>query len=260
MATYKRRMQSIFREDGRAVVVAMDHGSQGPMPGLENPAHLLDQVVAGGADAILTSFGIATTFASKIERCGLILRLDGGSGFGTTNVRVWQRYPVADAVAIGADAVGCMGLLGWPCEGENLRYLTQISSECLATGMPLMVETLPYSETAPGPDLAGGIIKGARIAAEFGADFVKTKYSGDPAAFRRAVDGTYVPILMLGGPKVDSDLELLTMVKDVLDAGAAGVAMGRNIWQHAHPDRIVRALVAVVHEDAAPEEAVRWLA
>ena len=259
MATYKRRMAHIFREDGRALIVAMDHGSQGPMRGLEQPGRILDEVVEGGADAILTSLGIATTFIRKIERCGLIVRMDGGSGFGTPEVHAWQRYPVSDAVAIGADAVGCMGLIGWPCEAENLRYMTQLTSECLRTGMPLMVETMPFSDTVPGPDLAGGVAKGARMAAEFGADLVKTTYTGNPDTFRVVVESTFVPVVILGGPKVDSDEQLLAMVREALQAGASGVAFGRNIWQHPAPGKLVRALAAVVHEDARSEQAAKLI-
>lgn len=260
MATYKRRQCRIFRRDGRALIVAMDHGSQGPMPGLEKPGHTLDEVLAGGADAILTSLGIATTFASKICQCGLILRIDGGVGFGSENVRVWQRYPVADAIAIGADGVACMGLVGWPCEADNIKYMNRLASECLQTGMPLMVEVLPLSDTVPGPDLAAGIAKGVRMAAEFGADFVKTKYTGDTKSFRTVVESTYVPVVILGGPTVNSDLELLTMVHEGLSAGASGVAFGRNIWQHRMPSRLVKALAAVIHDEARPEQAAKLLA
>ena len=259
MATYKRRLCRIFREDGRTLIVAMDHGSQGPMHGLEKPGHVLDEVVAGGADAVLTSLGVATTYSHKIEHCGLILRIDGGSGFGTEKVRVWQRYPVSAAIAIGADAAGCMGLVGWPCEADNIQYMNRLASECLQTGMPLMVEVLPLSETSPGPDLARGIAKGVRMVAEFGVDFVKTKYTGDPDTFRAAVESTYIPIVILGGPKVNSDLELLAVVHEALGAGASGVAFGRNIWQHPTPKRLVQALAAVIHDDASPEQAVKLL-
>jgi DhnA family fructose-bisphosphate aldolase class Ia len=259
MATYKRRLARILREDGRALIVAMDHGSQGPVAGLEDPGCVLDEVVEAGADAILTSFGIATAFAGKFERCGLILRIDGGSGFGTEQVRVWQRYHVADAVTIGADGVGCMGLIGWPCEAENLRYMTQLTSECLHTGMPLMVESMPFSDTAPGPDHAAGVAKGARMAAEFGADLVKTVYTGDADSFRAVVESTFVPIVILGGPKVDSDAQLLETVHEALGAGAAGVAFGRNIWRHRTPGNLVRALAALIHDGAGPEQAAKWL-
>jgi DhnA family fructose-bisphosphate aldolase class Ia len=259
VAIYKRRLHRIFGEDGRALIVAMDHGSQGPMPGLEQPGRVLDEVVAGGADAILTSLGVATTYIRRLERCGLILRIDGGSGFGTENVRVWQRFPVSDAIHIGADAVGCMGLIGWPCEAENMQYMNQLASECLATGMPLMVEVLPFSDAVPGPDLAGGVAKGARMAAEFGADLVKTKYTGDPVTFSRVVESTYVPIVILGGPKVSSDLELLQVAHEALAAGASGVAFGRNIWQHRTPRRLVQALAAVIHHAARPEQAATLL-
>jgi DhnA family fructose-bisphosphate aldolase class Ia len=252
-------MARIFRQDGRALIVAMDHGSQGPMRGLEKPGQVLEQVVEAGADAILTSLGIATTFIREIEHCGLIVRIDGGSGFGTQEAHAWQRYPVSDAVAIGADAVGCMGLIGWPCEAENLRYVTQLTSECLSTGMPLMVETMPFSDSVPGPDLAGGIAKGARMAAEFGADFVKTRYTGDVASFRNVVESTFVPIVILGGPQVDSDEQLLAMVDEALQAGASGVAFGRNIWQHPAPGKLVRALAAVIHAGARPQQAAKLI-
>jgi DhnA family fructose-bisphosphate aldolase class Ia len=259
VATHKRRLAHIFRDDGRALIVAMDHGSQGPMPGLENPRQILENVVAGGADAILTSLGVATTFGRAIERCGLILRIDGGSGFGTADVSVWQRYPVSDAVAIGADAVGCMGLVGWPCEAANMQYMNRLASQCLKTGMPLMVEVLPYSETAPGPDLVAGIAKGVRAFAEFGADFIKAQYTGSPSTFRQVVEATYVPVVILGGPKACSDLDLLTMTYDAVGSGAAGVAFGRNIWQHRAPGKLVRALKAVIHDQAEPEQAMELL-
>jgi class I fructose-bisphosphate aldolase len=229
------------------------------MPGLERPGEVLEKVIAGGADAILTSLGIATTFARQMEHRGLIVRIDGGSGFGTDAVRVWQRYPASAAVAAGADGVGCMGLVGWPCEAENLRYMGHLALECMSSGMPLMVEVLPFSEKAPGPDIAAGIVKGVRIVAEFGADFVKTKYTGDPDSFRRAVDSTYVPIVILGGPKVSSDVELLTIVYEALGAGASGVACGRNVWQHRAPDCLVQALAAVIHDGARPEQAVKLI-
>jgi DhnA family fructose-bisphosphate aldolase class Ia len=259
MATDKRRLQRVFQADGRTLIVAMDHGSQGPMSGLEDPGRILDEVVAAGADAVLTSLGVATSFGQHLARCGLILRIDGGCGFGTDDVRVWQRYPVSDAVRIGADAVGCMGLVGWPCEAHNIQYMNRLTSECLQTGMPLMVEVLPFSETVPGPDLVGGVAKGVRMVAEFGADFVKTQYTGDPDGFRRVVESTYIPIVILGGPRVDSDLELLAVVHDALGVGAAGVAFGRNIWQHRTPAKWVRALSAVIHGNARPEQAAKLL-
>ena len=259
MATYKRRLGRIFQEDGRALIVAMDHGSQGPMRGLEKPGPVIAEVVEAGADAILTSLGVATTHIRKLERCGLIVRIDGGSGFGSDDVHVWQRYPLSDVIALGADGVACMGLIGWPCEADNLRYMGKLGAECMRTGMPLMVEVLPFSETSPGPDLAQGVIKGARIVAEFGADFVKTKYTGEPDDLQTAVESTYVPIVTLGGPKVESDLDLLTMVHEALQAGASGIAFGRNIWQHPQPGLLVQALSAVIHQSASPEQAVELL-
>jgi DhnA family fructose-bisphosphate aldolase class Ia len=187
------------------------------------------------------------------------LRVDGGSGFGTPNVSVWQRYPVADATNLGVDAVGCMGLPGWPCEASNIQYMNHLASECMATGMPLMVEVMPYGEALPDAELVNALAKGVRVFAEFGADFIKTPYTGNRDSFRRVLDGTYVPVVILGGPKSSSDLDLLIMTFEALTAGAVGVAFGRNIWQHRTPGKLVQALRAVVHDGAKPEQAARLL-
>ncbi len=117
------------------------------------------------------------------------------------------------------------------------------------------------AEVIPGGFRAGTaartpekIAAGARVAMEAGADVVKTFYTGDPESFRTVTRNCPIPILALGGERAANDRELLQNVRDALDAGAVGVAIGRNIWGHAQPEQITRALAAVIHANASVDE------
>jgi len=121
--------------------------------------------------------------------------------------------------------------------------------------MPLMAEMYPREKNLD-PDV---VARAARIAFEVGADIVKTFYTGEGESFRAVVQSCPLPILILGGPKVESDEQLLRMVRDALDAGAAGIAFGRNVWQRDNPVAAVKALRAMVHEGSSVEEALRVL-
>ena len=99
----------------------------------------------------------------------------------------------------------------------------------------------------------------ARVGAELGADIVKTNYTGDPDSFKEVVDGCPVPVLIAGGPKIETQRQLFEMVSDSISVGGAGVAFGRNIFQAEDPAKITRALVEVVHNNATPDEALEIL-
>lgn len=242
------RLNKIFRPSGRALVVAMDHaGHLGPVPGLTDPETTIRSVVAGGADAILTTYGTATRFASALGHCGLILRLIAG-----------QPLRVTDALRAGADAVMCMYFIG-KGELETTQHTAELSSACAEWQVPLGVEFLPRVEEGGDRSMSALIARGARVAFEMGADFIKTMYTSPADEFRAVVTGCPAPILILGGQKVSSERDLLTTVRDALDAGAKGVAIGRNIWQHAHPERLTAALARLIHEDASVEGAIEEL-
>lgn len=258
----ERRMRRIFQSDGKAFIVAMDHaGAMGVLPGLENPGKTLELVVSAGADAILTTYGVATRFATEMGSAGLILRADGG-GTSLAKERGGMSlvYDALDALRIGADAVGVMGMPGSRFEAETLPYLSALVGQCQEWNLPVMAETLPGGFEDPAtmwtPENIGFA---CRIGAELGADFIKTQYSGDKESFRRIVDTTYVPIVILGGGKIKNEKDLLTVVYDALQAGAKGVAIGRNIYQHSHPDKITRAIAAVIHDGATVTQAEKAL-
>jgi DhnA family fructose-bisphosphate aldolase class Ia len=244
----KRRMAHIFSRDGNALLVAMDHAIlEGPMPGLVDPGKTLRSIIRGGADAVMTTMGVAQHFRSELEGVGLILRMDGGvTRYGDLG-RIQPIHTLDDALRIGADGVAAMGFPGHPNEAMILGYLAQIIGEAHAWGMPVMAEMLPGDPEMCDGVLGRQIAAVARIGAELGADFIKTMYCGDEKSFRKVVEGCYVPVLILGGVKKDTDKEVLSMVKSAMDAGGRGVAMGRNVWQHDNPEKFVRALSAIIH-------------
>jgi DhnA family fructose-bisphosphate aldolase class Ia len=253
----KRRMLRIFAEDGNAVLIVLDHaGGGGVMPGLVHPAETIRKIVSGGADAILTSFGTAQRFQEEVKDRGLMLRLDGGATFYGNMARIRDIYGVNDALAIGADGVACMGFPGHTNEADILGYFSDIVRDALPWGMPVMAEMLPGDPKMCDGDLGRQIEAVARIGAELGADFIKTKYTGDPKSFHKVVEGCYVPILILGGEKMKT-ADALAMVKAAMDEGARGVAMGRNVWEHENPEGMVRALVQIIHKGADVDRAIK---
>jgi DhnA family fructose-bisphosphate aldolase class Ia len=256
------RLNKIFREDGRVVIFAMDHaGAFGLMPGLEKPGEVVAKVRAGGADAILTTYGICRNFADQIGDMSIVMRLDGGTSKLSPVPGAGQAvYKVPDALRLGAEAVCVMGMPGSQFECDTLPYLSEIVCQGEEWGIPVMAEMLPGGFEDPGKWwTAENIGHACRIGAELGVDFIKTTYSGDPKSFRNIVDQIYVPIVVLGGSKSKDPADLLTGIYESIQAGAVGVAVGRNIYQHEHPDKITAAIAAIVHEDATVEKALEHM-
>ncbi|MCD6592129.1 MAG: fructose-bisphosphate aldolase [Thaumarchaeota archaeon] len=258
------RLGRIFGKDNRALIVAMDHAYiYGPIQGLEKPREVIEQVIEGGADAILTTYGVIRKFYDLMKgRVGIILRIDGGGS--KYIVRDWSRleywsllYRVEDAVKLGVDAVINTVPLGAACEPEALRITARIAAECEYWGMPLASEIIPVGGlSSSDPEV---IATAARIGAEYGADMIKTEYTGDAESFRKVVERCPVPVLIAGGPKMETTKQVLETVKDVIDSGGAGIFFGRNIFQHKDPKAITRALRMIIHENASVDEALRVL-
>ena len=259
----KRRLNNIFCRDGKAVILAMDHGSgSNVLPELKNPAEILNKCVEGGIDGILTSYGIATTYQKELGNIGLILRVDGGTSHlaKTYDKSMEVIFNIEDAIRIGADAVLCMGFPGSTNEDITLKGLAKLVGEAKKWNMPVAAEMLPRGfEGGKDSRTAENIAAVCRIGVELGADFIKTEYTGDVESFKKVVEGCYKPVLVLGGSKTDSEKELLQMVRDSMESGAKGVIMGRNIWKHKNPDKIVSAIVDVVHNGATVDEALKLL-
>ena len=257
----KRRMYRIFRDDGRSFVVAMDHGiGANVYPALGDPARVLEAVVAGGADAVLTTYGIARQFSHYLRSVGVILRVDGGNSEldgGSPEHRLL--YSAEDALRLGADAIACMGFLGVPLEAQTLGNLAKLASECQTWSVPLMAEMLPGGFDNFDLHTAENIRLAVRVGVELGADLIKTEFTGSAEGFRQVTENCYRPVLVLGGGKTD-ERALFVTVKTALDAGAAGVVVGRNIWGHSDPRAISTALNRIIHHNASVDEALDLLA
>lgn len=255
-----RRLNRIFRPDGRVLIVAFDHGLiDGPARGMEQPGQTLAQIVSGGADAILTSYGTAARFAREIASLGLILRLDGGgTKLGKMDGPGAQFYTVEDALRLGADAVAVSAFPGSAKEETSLETLARVVRQAHAWGLPVMAEMVPGGfDSAPEFRTAESLAVSARVAAELGADWVKIPYTEN---FQQVTGGCYVPAVILGGAKKGSERLMLETVKASLASGGAGVAIGRNIFQAENPAAMTAAVAALLHREASVDEAVAILA
>lgn len=255
-----RRLSRIFRPDGKTLTVAMDHGMiDGPAPGLEVMDRTLDDVITGGVDAIMCSFGTATRFAQSLSRAGMVLRMDGaGTVIGPKAGPGAQFYTIEDALRIGADCAGVTAFPGSPHEEATLETLARIIREAHKWGLPVMAEIVPGGfDSPPEKRTLDAIAISARVAAELGADFVKIPYVD---GFERVVQTCYVPVVVLGGRRKDDPRTTFNMLRKSLDAGGAGAVIGRNIWQSPHPTRMAAALAAMIHQNISVDAAMEILA
>jgi DhnA family fructose-bisphosphate aldolase class Ia len=256
------RLNHIFRENGKTLIVAMDHAALlGTMSGLENPGDVIRRVRSGGADAILTSFGVSKQFVQEIGDMGLILRVDGGlSALAAERGPLNLIYQVQDALRLGADAVGTMGMPGSQFEAQTLPYLSALISQCAEWNMPVLAEMLPGGFEEPEKFWTPQNIGDAcRIGAELGADLIKTAYTGDVDSFAKIVEQVYAPVVVLGGSKSDDPRDLLGRVHGAMQGGASGVACGRNIYQYEDPTKMVQAIAAIIHDGATVDAALELL-
>ncbi|MCD6237903.1 MAG: fructose-bisphosphate aldolase [Thermotogae bacterium] len=256
-----KRMYRIFKEDGKTLIVAMDHGSvMNVFPDLLETKKVLGSIVTNGVDAFLTTFGIVKNFWKVLKDTGIILRIDGGvSSIPAENKDYNQLFSVEDALRLGADAVACMGMPGTTYESRTLSYLSEIVADAHKWQVPVMAEMIPGGFMKRELHTPENITISSRIGVELGADFIKTEYSGDTKSFKNMVEGVYKPIVVLGGAKSDDPASLLRMVKEAIDSGASGVAIGRNIWGYPDPGKITAALRGIVHENKSVEEALNIL-
>ncbi|MGH2351107.1 MAG: class I fructose-bisphosphate aldolase [Chloroflexota bacterium] len=247
----KRRLHHVFAPDGKALVVAMDGARNGPAKGLQDAVKAVRAVVDGGADAILTTFGMARATADALRGQGLIIGMDSeddSSDFG-----------VEFALRLGADAVELKVFPGSPKESK-VAQLRRLAARCAEWGMPLLAEPIPVSFQDTAAHTIENVAKAARTGAEAGADFLKVHFVPPVAAYADQVIGTnYLPVLCLGGPAKDDPIDALRACSDAMQAGARGIVFGRNIVTNPRPDRMCAALGEVIHGGASVEAAAKEL-
>ena len=241
--------------DGKYLIVPMDHGiTIGAVKGLKAIESTIDAVTRGGADAVLTQKGIAPRVHPNKNGAGYIVHLNGSTVLGPNPNDKRTTGTVEDAIKCGADAVSFHINVGSTFEREQIEELGQLTGRAAEFGMPVLAMTY-----ARGPEIDGHdpepLGHAVRLGEELGADLIKTAYSGSAESFSHVVESTNLPVVIAGGSR-GSDRETVEMVRGAVNAGAAGVSMGRSIFQHDDPERITRAVAAVIHTDASVDEAL----
>ena len=246
-----------------SVIIAVDHGNYtGPVRGLEDPVKVIKLAIEGGADAVIANPGTIRNAASTLAgRIGVIARIDGAHTI--LNPDKGQHNAITNTVeslaAMGVDAVVAMGYVGTKRETESLSGLGLIASACQMNGLVLVAEMLPSNDLPKPSHSQEYVALASRLGSELGADLIKTLYTGSVDSFRAVVEGCLSPVVVAGGPKMESETDALRVAEDAVRAGGVGVAFGRNVWQSQNPLGIIQALVDIVHGQKSSSEAGKRL-
>jgi fructose-bisphosphate aldolase/2-amino-3,7-dideoxy-D-threo-hept-6-ulosonate synthase len=257
------RLERIMnRKDKRTVIVPMDHGvTVGPIRGLANLNEMVDKVAEGGANAVLGHRGLPMYGHRRYGRdIGLILHLSASSMLNPDPNNKVQVMMVEEALVMGADAVSVHINIGADNESEMLRTLGTVSKDCMRWGIPLVAMMYPRGKKVKSEHDLETVKLAARVGAELGADIVKTNYTGNVDSFKEVVRGCPAPVIVAGGPRMDTTKDVLQLVWEAVQAGGAGASIGRNVFQAPDPTKMVRALARIVHEGYAVEEAMKEVA
>jgi class I fructose-bisphosphate aldolase len=251
----------LHRETGRTVIVPMDHGvSVGPIEGIIDMKDSVNQVAVGGANAIVIHKGlVGTGHRRRGKDVGLIIHLSASTNLSPFPNAKTLVCSVEEAIKLGADAVSIHVNIGDGMEREMLSDFGVVAREARDWGMPLLAMIYPRGEKIKDEYEPGVLKHAARLGAELGADIVKVSYTGSVDTFREVVAGCPVPVVIAGGPKMTSDRDILEMVKGSIEAGGAGVSIGRNVFQHRDPTGIIGAMSMLVHEESSIDEALSFL-
>jgi putative autoinducer-2 (AI-2) aldolase len=246
----KNRLARIFRPDsGRTVMLAIDHGYfQGPTTGLER-VDLNIVPIAPYADALMLTRGILRSTIPATNRGGVVMRASGGPSVlkDLSNERI--AVDMEDAARMNVHAVAVQAFVGGEHETQSIENLTRLVDAGYRYGIPVLGVTAVGKELTRDARYLG---LATRICAELGAQFVKTYFC--PEGFEKVTAGCPVPIVMAGGKKLP-ELEALEMAYRAIQEGAAGVDMGRNIFQSEAPGAMIQAVANIVHDDARPDQA-----
>jgi putative autoinducer-2 (AI-2) aldolase len=246
----KNRFSKIIRpEDGRCVMLAVDHGYfLGPTEKLENPKETIKPLLSH-ADSIMLTRGILRTSVSPENNVPIVLRVSGGSsiiGEDLSNETIVTS--IEEAIKLNASCLALSIFVGSKYESQTLTNLSKLVDEGQRYEIPVLAVTAVGKEMTRD---ARYLALACRIAAELGAHIVKTYYCKD---FTKVVESCPIPIIIAGGKKI-SEKEALQLTFDAINDGASGVDMGRNIWQSDHPTAMIKAVKSIVHENYNFQEA-----
>ena len=255
-------MDMFFGKDGKTVILPIDHGTAIPVPGLPDPIGLIEET-SPFVDGYVVNMGVALAAFDQLENKATCLRTDVYKPVHGDNddEGAYRVFGAEHADQIGANAVMNMLYPNHPNEAEIFRECGELIGDSLDLDMPVILETLPIGIGRPEEYTPENIGFAARAAAEMGADVVKTAFptNGSVDDFKEIVEACYVPVVVLGGAAMGDDKALLEMVRKAMDAGASGIAVGRNVWQHENPTSVAKALASIVHEDEKVASALKLI-
>jgi DhnA family fructose-bisphosphate aldolase class Ia len=267
-----RRFNHIFPESsGKTVTVPLDDSLIfGPVGGLERVPDKLLKIIQEPPDAILAFQGLFRTCATSLSMVPMIVNLTA-STCRSQHTRKVLVSTVERAVQLGADAVAVHVNVTSKFEREMLKMLGSAVHDCEVYGMPLLAIMYPRRESSTGDDnydtlresdrhkYAELVAHAVRIAADLGADFIKTKYTGDPESFSGVIEAANpIPVIIAGGPAVPFRA-LMQIAFDSISVGGAGVSFGRNVFSRDEPQPYITALKSIVHMGHTPDQAIAAL-
>ncbi|MFX1365469.1 MAG: 2-amino-3,7-dideoxy-D-threo-hept-6-ulosonate synthase [Promethearchaeota archaeon] len=257
----KIRIERIIdRKSKNTIIIPMDHGlTMGTIKGLENIADMVDKVALGGANAVLEHSGMVDAGHRQSGKdIGLIIHLSGATELAPDPNRKVLVCSVERALKMGADAVSIHINIGADDEPEMLQDASKVVEASREWGVPLLAMMYPRGRKIKDENDPEVVNVAVRAGAELGVDIVKTNYPGDIDAFKEIVKGvSHIPVIIAGGPKMDTIPDLLQMVYDSLEAGGAGVAFGRNVFQSDDPTKMVSAISKIVHKNYTVNEVLK---
>jgi fructose-bisphosphate aldolase / 2-amino-3,7-dideoxy-D-threo-hept-6-ulosonate synthase len=252
------RLNRILK-NGKMLCIPMDHGiSSGPLDGIKDITKFIYDTEKSGLSCILLNKGIIKILPRPIN-IGLIAHMSASTSLGPDPNKKVLLGSVKEAIRLGADAVSLHINIGSREEPMMLYSLGLIADECNKWGMPLIAMMYPRGENIKNPHDPSIISHAARIGAEAGADIVKTVYTGDIDTFKDVVKSCPVPIVIAGGPKSNTNKDILELCHGAIQAGSIGITFGRNIFTHSNPKKLIKALYEIIIENKKYEEVLENL-
>ena len=248
----QNRLSRLIAPDGHCFFLPIDHGYfQGPTRCLEKPGQTIKPLLQY-CDALFVTRGVLRSSIDPSMSKPVILRVSGGTSMvGQDLANEAITTSIQEILRLNASAVGISIFVGTDYEQQTLLNLAKLVDQCEDYGIPVMAVTAVGKEV--GQKDARYLALACRIAAELGAKVVKTYWCEKD--FDKIIEGCPVPIVMAGGPKCETELEVFEFVYDGMQKGAIGINLGRNVWQNPHPVAVAKALRAIVHENATAKDA-----
>lgn len=255
----KQRIRRIFKNGGKAVMTAVNHGlGYGPAVGIDDLQGLFEKILPVKPDSITIHKGIAKCYAHMLpSETALILKVTNATRYFSPEET--SVADVSDAIRIGADAIAVGLSLCGMNEATEIQRMSRFVAEADAAGIPVVAHSYPCGNFLSEAEryLPENVGYAVRVAQELGADVIKTYWTGDQKSFEKIVKiGAPAKVVISGGPRCETLRDCFLMTKTGMDAGASGITYGRNIWQHPYPTAVVAGLAEIVHNGASVESAM----